>query len=64
MFKKADKNNAKYRVVLVEGTTVLARIYYRSLYLAHHKASELRRVFGVDNVQIIDNKNEMVIEGL
>lgn len=64
MFKKTDKNNAKYRVVLVEGTTVLARIYYKSLYLAHRKASELRRVFGVDNVQIIDNKKETVIEGL
>lgn len=63
MLKKIDNTKAKYRVVLTDGISV-NEIYYKSLYLAHRKASELRRIFGIDNVRIIDLQKNVTIEGL
>lgn len=63
MFKKANVYNAKYKVMIIDGSRE-CNIYFKSLFMAHHKATDLRKVYGVDNVKVIDMNDMMIVEGM
>ena len=63
MFKKANVYNAKYKVMIIDDTRE-CNIYFKSLFMAHLKATDLRKVYGADNIKVVDMNDMTIVEGM